>query len=677
MQQGSAAGRRIQELRELIRYHDHRYYVLDDPEISDPAYDGLFSELQELESQYPELTTPDSPTQRVGGTPSPEFASVTHRMPMLSLNNGFSSVDVQSFDRRVCDALRVSVVDYSVEPKFDGLAINLRYEAGIFVQGATRGDGSEGEDVSRNLRTLRSVPLRLRGQAPSSLEVRGEVLMYKQDFLELNRRQIVNGERSFANPRNAAAGSLRQLNPLITAARPLRFMAYGVGEVAGAELLPTHAELLDWLKALGIPVTAQRQVVSGATGLLLAYKRFEAERNSLPYEIDGVVYKVNRIDWQERLGFIARAPRFALAHKFPAEEAITEVLGIDIQVGRTGAITPVARLRPVTVGGVTVTNATLHNEEEMRRKDIHIGDFVTVRRAGDVIPEVVQVLLDKRRSDVRPYIFPTVCPECGSDVAKPVGESIARCSGGLICPAQLRQSLVHFASRRAMNIDGLGEKIVDQLIGAGAVGTPADLYYLKHSEISALQRFGEKSAENLLYSINASKRTTLPRLIFALGIRNVGESTARDIARHFGTLDDIMNATVEQLLEVKDVGPVVAASVSQFFGEHRNREVLERIRAGGVVWEEGAPLLPHGDPLVTGKTFVLTGSLQSLSRNAARHMIEELGGVVTGSVSARSDYLVAGSAAGSKLDKAQALGIRVLTESELLAMLGRQVEGKK
>jgi len=669
MSQRDDADRRMKELRELIRHHDYRYYSLDDPEVSDSTYDGLFRELQGLESRYPDLTTPDSPTQRVGGEPSPEFASVTHRMPMLSLNNGFTSEDVESFDQRVREALQVPVVDYSVEPKFDGLAINLRYESGLFVQGATRGDGTEGEEVTSNLRTLRSIPLRVQGEVPKSLEVRGEVLIYKQDFQKLNLHQLKNGERAFANPRNAAAGSLRQLNPRITAARPLRFMAYGIGDASGAGLPVTHAELLDWLKALGFPVTAHRKVVSGVSELILAFKGFEAARDGLPYEIDGVVYKVNRIDWQERLGFIARAPRFALAHKFAAEEAVTEVLGIDVQIGRTGAVTPVARLKPVSVGGVTVTNATLHNEEELRRKDIHVGDFVTIRRAGDVIPEVVKVLLDKRRSDVRPFEFPLRCPECGSEIVKPAGDAIARCAGGLICPAQLRQSVAHFASRRAMNIAGLGEKIIEQLIDAGLVRTPADLFHLKQSDVLSLDRFGEKSVENLLSSIDVSKHTTLPRLIFALGIRNVGETTARDLARHFGTMERIICATVEQLVEVRDVGPVVAASVHQFFAGRRNREVLERMKAGGVHWNESTSQMYQAASSISGKTFVLTGSLPSLSRNEARDQIEKRGGIVAGSVSARTDYLVAGSDAGAKLEKARSLGIRILGEPEMLAIL--------
>jgi len=669
MSQRDDADRRMKELREQIRHHDHQYYLLDDPEVSDSTYDGLFRELQVLESQYPDLITPDSPTQRVGGDPSPEFASVTHRMPMLSLSNGFTSEEVQSFDQRVREALQVTVVDYSVEPKFDGLAVNLRYESGVFVQGATRGDGTEGEEVTRNLRTLRSIPLRVQGKVPLSIEVRGEVLIYKQDFQKLNLYQIKGGERAFANPRNAAAGSLRQLNPRITAARPLRFMAYGVGDVSGAELPATHAELLDWLKALGFPVTARREVVSGTDGLLHAFKRFEAVRDSLPYEIDGVVYKVNRMDWQERLGFIARAPRFALAHKFLAEEVVTAVLGIDVQIGRTGAVTPVARLKPVSVGGVTVTNATLHNEEELRRKDIQVGDFVTLRRAGDVIPEVVQVLFERRRSDVRPFEFPVRCPECGSEIVKPAGDSIARCAGGLICPAQRRQSLAHFASRRALNIDGLGEKIIEQLIDAGLVSTPADLYHLKRSDVLSLNRFGEKSAENLLRSIDVSRHTTLPRLIFALGIRNVGESTARELALHFGTLDKIIGATVDQLMEVRDIGPVVAASVHQFFTVGRNIEVLEKLQAGGVHWKEGPPHIHQGASGVSGKTFVLTGSLPNVSRDEARDKIESRGGIVAGSVSASTDFLVAGPGAGAKLDKAKSLGIRVLGESEMLSML--------
>jgi len=662
---------RARRLREQIRYHDHQYYVLDDPEIDDQEYDRLFRELSALEGQFPELATADSPTQRVGGAPLPGFSSVHHRTPMLSLNNAFSSEEVYAFDRRIREILQVPSIDYAVEPKFDGLAINLRYDSGIFIQGATRGDGAEGEDVTQNLRTLRSIPLALRGNPPPSLEVRGEVLLYKRDFLKLNARQSESGEKTFVNPRNAAAGSLRQLDPRMTAARPLRFMAYGVGNVTGADIPETHSGLLNWLKTLGFPVSPQRVTVTGPSGLLQAFQSFEACRGSLPYEIDGVVYKVNNIVWQERVGYVSRAPRFALAHKFPAEEAITEILDISVQIGRTGAVTPVARLKPIFVGGVTVTNATLHNEEELRRKDIRIGDFVAVRRAGDVIPEVARVLIERRGNAVRNFDMPRECPECGSEIIKPEGDAIARCVGGLVCPAQRRQSLVHFASRRAMSIDGLGEKIIDQLVEGGLVHTPADLYFLKKPDLLVLERFGEKSAENLLQSIEISRQTSLARLIFALGIRNVGESTAREVARHFGSLEAVMNASVPQLLEVPDVGPVVAGSIHQFFSEPANRDVVERIKSGGVFWEEGNGPKSLEVPGISGKSFVLTGTLPNLSRDAVRSLIESAGGVVTGSVSARTDFVVAGTDPGSKIEKARSLRIRILDEAEVLAMLPR------
>ena len=661
-------GARAEKLRAEIEHHNYRYYVLDDPEISDAGYDRLFRELADLEARHPELATPDSPTQRVGAAPLAQFASVVHRTPMLSLNNAFSEAEVEAFDRRVREGLDLESVEYVAEPKFDGLAISLRYDAGRFVQGATRGDGYAGEDVTPNLRTVRGIPLRLRGRAPpSALEVRGEVLIFRQDFRQLNERQRGRGEKEFANPRNAAAGSLRQLDSRVTAARPLRFFAYGIGRAEGARLPVLHSELLDWLASLGLPVCADRKVVHGATGLLEFYRAMAARRTALPFDIDGVVYKVNAIAQQQRLGFVARAPRFAIAHKFPAEEAETVVLGIDVQVGRTGALTPVARLAPVFVGGATVTNATLHNEDELRRKDIHIGDTVVVRRAGDVIPEVARALPERRPNNARRFQMPTHCPVCGSKVVRLPEEAVARCSGGLVCAAQRKQSILHFASRRAMDIEGLGDKLVDQLVDADLVKTPADIYALDASTLAGLERMGEKSAQNVLDSIERSRRTTLERFIYALGIRNVGEATARDLARHFGGLDRLVAAGEEELQQVKDVGPVVAMSIRQFFSERHNLEVIRKLRdpGTGVRWEEheGEPERVAG--VLAGKTFVLTGTLPGMAREEARELIESRGGKVSGSVSKKTDYVVAGEDPGSKLARARELGVTILDEDGL------------
>lgn len=660
---------RVAELRALLRYHDQRYYVLDDPEISDYEYDQLFRDLVEIEADFPDLVTADSPTQRVGALPLGSLKAVQHRLPMLSLSNAFSEDEIYGFDRKVRDALGNHVVEYSVEPKFDGLAISLRFENGVFMQGATRGDGMTGEDVTQNLRTLRSVPLRLHVDAPTVLEVRGEVLIYKQDFLELNVRQRANGDKAFVNPRNAAAGSLRQLDPRVTAGRPLRFFAYGLGQVVGASVPGTQTAILDWLSHLGIPVSLFRFTVEGAAGLMDTFRRMEQTRAELPFEIDGVVYKVNDISSQRVLGFLSRSPRFAIAHKFQAPEAVTEVLDIEVQIGRTGAITPVARLKPVFVGGVTVTNATLHNEEEMKRKDIRIGDFVSVRRAGDVIPEVVRVLGSLRRETVRQFSMPVRCPECGSEITRQIDETIARCSGGLVCPAQRRQSLVHFASRKAMNINGLGEKVIEQLVSAGLVCNPADLYDLKKETLLPLDRLGERSALNLLQSIDGSRQTTLSRLIFALGIRNVGETTARDLAQHFGSLDKLMDASEDELLCVPDVGPVVADSIRRFFNAPPNREIIRRLRSGGVTWNETHSVELEKPGKLDGNTFVLTGTLPSLTRDAAKALIEQHGGTVTGAISSKTNYLIAGEEPGSKIEKARSLGIKVIGESELLNLL--------
>ncbi len=664
------AERRAAALRRALEEHNYRYYVEDAPTISDAEYDALFRELQELEQRYPALATPDSPTQRVGGAAATTFATVTHRVPMLSLANAFADEEAEAFDRRVREGLHVAEVAYAVEPKFDGLAISLVYEDGVFRVGATRGDGMTGEDVTPNLRTVRAIPLTLPGDAPPLIEVRGEVLMLKRDFEALNAVQAARGEKTFANPRNAAAGSLRQLDARITASRRLAFFAYGIGSVDWGRAGPpaTHDALMRRLAALRLPVTDERKVVRGLAGLLDYYRAIGRRREVLPYDIDGVVYKVNDLAQQERLGFVSRAPRFALAHKFPAEEMATEVVAIDVQVGRTGALTPVARLKPVFVGGVTVTNATLHNEDEVRRKDVHVGDTVMVRRAGDVIPEVVRVVPGTRPPHAKPFAMPTRCPECGSAVVRLPDEAVARCTGGLVCPAQRKQSLLHFASRRAMDIEGLGDKLVDQLVDGGVVRTPADLYKLGVAKLAALERMAEKSAANVVAAIEKSKATTLARFVYALGIRQVGEATARDLARHFGSLEALMDADEAALQEAPDVGPVVAQSIARFFAERHNREVIEQLRAAGVHWRESEPQRAGAGPLA-GLTLVLTGTLPSLTREEAKAMIESQGGKVAGSVSVRTSYVVAGSEAGSKLAKAQELGIAVLDEDGLRRLL--------
>lgn len=660
-------------LRAEIERHNHAYYVLDAPSIPDADYDRLFRELQDIESEYPDLASLDSPTRRVGAPPLAAFPPVAHRVPMLSLNNAFSDAEVAAFDQRVRDALESKgPVEYAVEPKFDGLAISLTYEDGVFVHGATRGDGATGEDVTPNLRTIRCLPLRLAGGGwPALFEVRGEVLLFRRDFDKLNARQRERGDKEFANPRNAAAGSLRQLDSRITAGRPLSFFAYGIG--AGYEALgaATHAELIDRLAEFGFPVAPERRVVPGCAGLLAYYAEIGARRATLPYDIDGVVYKVNRLSAQDRLGFVSRAPRFAVAHKFPAEEATTEVLSIDVQVGRTGAITPVARLKPVAVGGVTVTNATLHNEDEVRRKDVRIGDTVIVRRAGDVIPEVVAVVPEKRPILAPEFVMPTVCPECGSAIERLPDEAVARCSGGLYCPAQRKQALLHFAGRRAMDIEGLGERLVEQLVDAGLVHSPADLYGLDQPTLAELERMGEKSAANLSAAIARSRGTTLARFIYALGIRNVGEATARDLARHFGHLEALMAAGEEALQEVSDVGPVVAASVAAFFSEEHNRQVIQRLQMAGVNWPDEVST-GTGSRVLAGKTLVLTGTLPTLKRDEAKAMIEAAGGKVAGSVSKKTDFVVAGEEAGSKLERARELGVPVIDEAELKKILNEE-----
>lgn len=675
----TAAAQRAAELRIELARHNRAYYEDDAPLIPDAEYDRLFGELVALETDFPELQRPDSPTQRVGGKPVDGFAPVVHRVPMLSLNNGFADEDVEAFDRRVSDGLRDgnapsgdlfgAPVEYAAELKFDGLAIALRYEHGVLVQAATRGDGTTGEDVTANIRTIKKIPLSLdTDNPPEVLEVRGEVLMFRADFDKLNRAQEAAGEKVFVNPRNAAAGSLRQLDSKITARRPLSFFAYGVGELVGVPMPETHSALLDWYVTLGIPVNERREVVHGAAGLLAFYRAVGEARESLPYDIDGVVYKVNRRDEQDRLGFVSRAPRFALAHKFPAQEALTTLLDIEVQVGRTGAITPVARLAPVFVGGATVTNATLHNEDEIRRKDVMIGDTVIVRRAGDVIPEVVGSVLERRPADARAFVMPTACPVCGSAIEKLPDEVIARCTGGLICAAQRKQALLHFAQRRALDIEGLGDKLVEQLVDQQIIRTPADLFKLGVAKLAALDRMADKSASNLVAALETARHTTLARFIFALGIRHVGEATAKDLARHFGKLDNVMAASTEELLAVPDVGPIVAQSIANFFGEPHNVEVIEQLRAAGVTWPESEPAAVAPLPLA-GKTFVLTGTLPTLSRDEAKAMLEERGAKVAGSVSAKTDYVVAGAEAGSKLAKAEALGVPVLDEEAMRAML--------
>jgi DNA ligase (NAD+) len=671
---------RVDALRELLHHHAHRYYVLDAPDIPDAEYDKLFRELQELEAQHPELATPDSPTQRVGGAVLDGYAKVRHQVPMLSIRTetDIEASGARNFDARVRRELGFKdgepPIEYVAELKFDGLAINLRYEQGVLVQAATRGDGAIGEDVTQNIRTIGQIPLRLPRDVPPVLEVRGEVYLRRDDFERLNesqREKIAKGaknEKTFVNPRNAAAGAVRQLDPNIARQRPLSFFAYGWGEVsspeAGGPDFKTQYEALLALRSWGFPVSARTQVATGPDELVAFHQAVGRERDSLPFDIDGVVYKVNSLALQQRLGFVSREPRWAVAHKYPAQEQITTVQAIDVYVGRTGKLTPVVRLSPVFVGGVTVTNATLHNEDEARRKDVRVGDTVIVRRAGDVIPEVVAVVPDKRAAGAPQFTMPKTCPVCGSEAVREEGEADHRCTGGLFCGAQRKQAILHFAQRRALDIEGLGEKLVDQLVDGNVIRALPDLYRLGLSGLAALERMGEKSAQNLLVALEKSKQTALPRFLFGLGIRHVGESTARDLARHFGRLDAIMDATVEQLLEVPDVGPIVAESVHTFFAQPHNREVVEQLRACGVTWEEGEPVARAPKPL-TGKTVVLTGTLPTLTRDEAKDLLEAAGAKVAGSVSKKTDYVIAGTEAGSKLDKARELGVPVLDEEGL------------
>ena len=675
---------RADTLRAQVQMHAHRYYVLDEPGIPDSEYDKLFTALQTLEAAHPELLTADSPTQRIGGKPLAQFASVRHKIPMLSIRTetDTESSGAKNFDARVRRELGLAATDapveYVAELKFDGLAMSLRYENGVLVQAATRGDGEVGEDVTQNIRTINQIALRLPEGAPSVLEVRGEVYMRRADFEALNEKQRekiaqgAKGEKTFVNPRNAAAGGVRQLDPAIAAQRRLSFFAYGLGEITapaqGGPDFKTHFELLETLKSWGFPVAAQVERAHGAIELIAYHERMGASRDSLPYDIDGVVYKVNSLALQRQLGFVTREPRWAVAHKYPAQEQLTTVLGIDVQVGRTGKLTPVAKLAPVFVGGVTVTNATLHNQDEARRKDVRVGDTVIVRRAGDVIPEVVSVLLDKRVNDAPIFTMPRQCPVCGSDAVRLEGEADYRCTGGLFCGAQRKEAILHYAHRRAVEVDGLGDKLVEQLVDAKVIRTLPDLYKLGLLALASLDRMAEKSASNLLEALEKSKQTTLPRFLFGLGIRHVGEATAKALARHFGKLDAVMDATEEQLLSVSDVGPIVAKSIRTFFDQPHNREVVEQLRACGVTWEEGEPAAVARKPL-SGKTFVITGTLPRLSRDEAKDLVEAAGGKVAASVSKKTDYVVAGADAGSKLVKAQALGITVIDEAALLALL--------
>jgi len=667
---------RAAQLRELLNHHAHRYYVLDAPELPDAEYDRLFTELRELEQQHPELRSADSPTQRVGAAPLPELRPVRHAHPMLSIytETDTSAAGAEAFDARVRRELGLDLADppveYAAELKFDGLAISLRYEAGLLVQAATRGDGETGEDVTQNVRTIGQIPLRLRGIEAAVLEVRGEVYMRRDDFERLNEAQRAKGEKTFVNPRNTAAGAIRQLDPALVAQRRLSFFAYGLGAVDGWTVPASHAELLDALAAMGMPVCARRCVAQGPEELVRFHQAVAAERDALPFDIDGVVYKVNSLALQQQLGFKTREPRWAVAHKYPAQEQLTRLNGIEIQVGRTGKLTPVAKLEPVFVGGTTVSNATLHNLFELRRKGVRIGDQVIVRRAGDVIPEVVGRLAQPRPAYVPNFAMPASCPVCGSAVERDRGSVEHRCSGGLVCAAQRKQALLHFAGRRAMDIEGLGDKLVDQLVDAGLVRTLPEIYKLGFSHLAVLERMGEKSAQKLLAKLEASKQTTLARFLFSLGIRHVGETTAKDLARHFGRLDRLLAADEAQLLEVPDVGPVVAHSVASFFANPLNREAVEQLRAAGLQWPEGDGAAAAQDLPLSGKTLVLTGTLPSLSRDEAQALIEAAGGKVAGSVSKKTHYVVAGEAAGSKLEKAQQLGVPVLDEAGLRALLG-------
>ncbi len=681
----SEAPERMRALEAILERCNYEYYVLDAPTLPDAEYDRLWNELSALEERFPALRSPASPTLRVGGAPRSDLAKVVHEMPMLSIHTetDFSREGAKAFDARVRRELGLDdeapAVEYDCEMKFDGLAVSLRYEKGVLVRAATRGDGTTGEDVTANVRTIRTIPLRLTdASVPEVLEVRGEVIMHRADFEALNRRQLEAGQKTFVNPRNAAAGALRQLDPKVTAERRLHFYAYSLGVVSGPVPADTQSGILDWFAAIGFPVAGLRLVVSGPEALADFHETVSAERENLPFEIDGVVYKVNRLDLQAELGFVAREPRWACAHKYPPQEALTTVEGIDVQVGRTGKLTPVARLKPVFVGGVTVSNATLHNEDHIAELDLRVGDTVVVRRAGDVIPEVLRVVHERRPEGTEPFAMPEHCPICGSATIRDDEEKDTRCTGGLVCPAQMKLSIVHFASRRAAGIDGLGEKIVDMLVEEGLVKTPADLFSLTHEALTApltatvgtdkpVKRMGPKAAANLLASLEKAKQTTFARFIYALGCRHVGEATALGLAQHFGTLAKLESATLEELTGVEDVGEVVASSVEAFFREPHNRTVIEALVRAGVTWP--AVETKRTDSAVAGKTFVLTGTLPNLTRDEAKDRLIAAGAKVSGSVSRKTDFVVAGAEAGSKLEKAESLGVRVIDEATLLAML--------
>jgi DNA ligase (NAD+) len=660
---------RIDQLREQLNRHSYLYYVLDNPEIPDSEYDRLYRELQQLEQKHPELVTSDSPTQRVGEQPLKSFSQVTHRIPMLSLDNVFSEDELKAFFKRIGDRLALDEeLEFNAEPKLDGLAVSLVYENGLFVQAATRGDGATGEDVTQNVKTIHSVPLRLTAkQIPALLEVRGEIFMPKAGFNRLNQKALEQGEKTFVNPRNAAAGSLRQLDPRITARRPLAFYCYSTGAVEGGSLPDTQHKVLLQLQEWGLPVSPEVKLTRGIDGCIEYYEAVQQLRDDLPYDIDGVVYKVNNITLQQKLGFVARAPRWAVAHKFPAQEEVTYISNVDFQVGRTGAITPVARLDPVFVGGVTVSNATLHNMDEIERKDVRIGDKVIIRRAGDVIPEVVRVVPGSRKKHVKKISLPEKCPVCGSDIERIEGEAVARCTGGLICKAQRTEAIKHFASRKAMDIDGLGDKLVEQMVESGMIESVVDLYRLSIDQVASLERMGQKSAENLIAAINNSREPALAKLIYALGIREVGEATARSLASSLGNLQAIMNAEEETLQQIQDIGPVVAKHITHFFAQQHNQQVINELLKEIDIQ---LPAVNQDQQVLSGKTFVITGTLSNMTRDEARELLQSAGAKVSGSVSAKTDYLLAGEKAGSKLAKAEKLGVKVIDEAGLRELLG-------
>src|SRR5690554_1587584 len=665
----------IAKLREQLEEWSYQYYALGNSEVPDAEYDRWFRELEALEAKHPELITSDSPTQRVGAAPLESFQQVAHQVPMLSLGNAFDEQEVRDFHRRICELLDTSEpITYVAEPKLDGLAVSLIYRDGTLAQALTRGDGHTGEDITQNVRTIKSVPLRLRGAAPGVVEVRGEVVMQHAGFERLNEQQIEAGLPPFANPRNAAAGSLRQLDSRVVAQRPLDFFAYSVAQLTAMEWPDTHSALLAQVRDWGLQVSQEVKLCTGVEELLTYYSALAAKRDALPYDIDGIVYKVDRLDWQEDLGYVSRAPRWAVAHKLPAQEEVTTLLDVDFQVGRTGAVTPVARLKPVQVGGVTVSNATLHNMDEIKRLDIHIGDEVVLYRAGDVIPKIVSVVLSRRPQEAKAITLPTACPECGSEIFTPEGEAIARCTGGLICPAQQKEALRHFVSRRAMDIDGLGIKLIAQLVDKGWVKSAADLYQLQAEVVAGLERMGPKSAENLIQALEKSKNTTLARFLYALGIREVGEATAEALANHFGSLSAVMQADEDALQQVEDVGPIVAGRIRHFFAEPHNQAVIAALLDAGIHFPEGEFNAPQEEQPLEGQTWVLTGTLSEMTRGEAKEALQALGAKVSGSVSKRTHIVVAGEAAGSKLTRAQELGVTVWEESQLLDLLAQYRE---